>query len=793
MPIFDLSASTKKYKALQAFILKRQQFEAEHPFPPYNEYKTDINFSDKQGNTLLHYAAMMGDIDKIRDCIEGGANLNLKNGEGDTAIVLALINDKFMAADFLLDSKADCASISFDECLNETQEAWFKEKIVSHSSQFITKQNTAKRAAEMGDLELMKSINVSATDSDSVLITAAANNQLEIVAYLLEKKIGINGSEPFCNTALMQAIISHHENMVKYLLSKDADIHKENELRRTAFMIAVMHNNRVAFDLLLEKKCDLHHFDVDGNTVLHLAVNKKSIFIKELLLIPEIKTLVNLKNSYGDTPLDLAYRCKNDLAINVLAPDMLSFKESPNYGHKHIRIAQDNVMKSMKYRLQLHYRSTEYFSDKGHCNGFAFLRSVYASQGMSQYYYDTLALMSNWDGDESTLFKPFSGIKQADYYKNLDELFEQWTNDITWFQHTKLNRVDSIKLSDRVRQYHLVKDKQDHACYMLNEEGETLVLDANFNKWQPRVRELMLYLMKMPKHVHFEIANSKHVTSAYINAQGHFDYYDPNFLYPAESTQDIDINVKRIIDYLYIFLSSEIKAFTNNYFQIKLLCFKKNFHLLHFDQFEIFNTLPTSKQEVIQFQKDSPNQFTPLHVAFITRSLPCIKQLLLDGYCDLSARDANRRTALDIALKHKFYEGIVLFINYSGMSVSDIYDLCSKNRFAFNDHVIPNVSDSVIAALFFKAIDKNDVTLIKTICEKGLIDLNKDYSGEMALHYAITNQKADACNILLEMGASVDVQNAEGKSVIDLVNESDDEQIKALFAENNLLTTHFRM
>jgi ankyrin repeat protein len=59
------------------------------------------------GFTALHWAARNGDEAMIKLLVEHKANINARNGDGSTPMMLAIVNDRFDIAKLLLDLKAD--------------------------------------------------------------------------------------------------------------------------------------------------------------------------------------------------------------------------------------------------------------------------------------------------------------------------------------------------------------------------------------------------------------------------------------------------------------------------------------------------------------------------------------------------------------------------------------------------------------------------------------------------------------------------------------------------------------
>lgn len=871
-----------KYSTLHSLIIRRQEFEEENPFPPYNQYKTDINFGDIDQNTLLHYAAMMGDIEKIQYCIENNANIDLKNFNKESAIELALANDHLEAAKYIFEKGANCNDLSLSSCINIEQKEWLSQKISDNNNQCVTESNKLNRAVETGNIEIVKEIIKSGTITNARyylwLLIAAANNQLQMVKLISGYVYDINGERLFSNSPLMEAVKYSHIEIIDYFLSMkirsyDFDdsrpginVNKQNHFKHNALMYTVIYsNNAEVLKIVLKNKPDLMKLDIDGNTVLHLAIINNSNLVNELFAIPELQKLFNIKNIYGETPLDLAIQHRNEIAINYLAPDVDigKIKKSTEYGCIQVQIKQKDTIKNILYRLRLKYRDTKYFSTKGNCSGLSFLETIYAARGMEQYYFNTSALIASWDGDESNLDVKFymgvapsiediKRIPQAQYYKNLDDLFEQWTNDVTWFQHYNLEEVDSIPGWDRVQQYNnMVNDTENYEYQAINENYEVIDIDLNnersFIKSAKKLEELMGYLMRMPEDVFIGFSSYMHATSLHKNMQGMLMYYDPNFLLKTESVSYLERNkiVRNILDYKYIYMSrheSHGDDLGKSNIYIKPYCFKKDFMPSMLAEFEVFNEseLPKNKNDADLFYINSPNSFTPLHIAVITKSLRSLEQLLLDGHCSPRWKDANKRTAIDIAIFNKFDEAIELFISHTPYSIleeiykkdikEDVINILNRiPKIQVSAPVLPQILINILADNKFNDDELFKIAINK--CDKITVYMTL-FNGQKLLHHLLSSkqhskielalaagvyiddisssgntclmglinvkdlpEKYDLIRLFIKYGSSTSIKNNEGKTVVDLIQESDDPKIREIFLENNLISTtnHFKL
>ncbi|MBA2710412.1 MAG: ankyrin repeat domain-containing protein [Tatlockia sp.] len=790
----------RNFRNLKSLIQQRQAFEDKHLYPPFSLHKTNFDFKDLEGKPLLHYAAAMGDLEKVKYCLTNNADINLLNDFKQSAILVALESGHFEVVDYLYEQGANCANLDLASCKGDKRlRQWLTKKIksaleesfpLSSDSKYPLRSNQIfgnsfqsvddvfgiNKAIEIGEipfiLDVLKKNQFSQEKLSSLLIIAAKNDHLDVIQLLVANNATINNPKKFKTTALIEAIKAGNRDIINYLLELEIDVNQEDSLKNSALFYAVSMNNEEVMLQLLAKIALKNSVNINGNTVLHLAVMNNSVLLNKLLEIPGIQDLGKIKNIYGKTPLDLAIENKQDDVIKLLEPDSnIEFiKQSSKYGIKPAPIDQNEIMDKMLFRLKIKYRDTRYFSNEGHCNGFSFLKSFYAARGLEEYYFETLALMSRWDGNENSLANEFKDIPQAAFYKNLDELFEQWTNDVIWFQHSSLAGLDQLDQADRLEQYSTVTSEglKNYSYRLLYKEHKFATNKFNklitYERNSEQLTEILYYLMRMPVKARFEIEGDGHATSGYINNEKILVYYDPNFKFITEKTRDLGQSIQQIIDYKYILLNRfDGRARCN----LRVYCFEKDLADMNLDVFEVFHEmeLPKSKEEAQQFQKNSANHFSPIHVALMTRSLPTFKKLLTDGHCDVNAHDFLGRTALHIALESEFYEAAELLLLLPQINLEDIDGFITK---AYRDKqvdimntIINSPNSKNLSNLLIAAIENEDFELIKTLLSNNKASINEPHLYQLPLIEAIEKMNIPIIQFLLSKGADILINNGK--------------------------------
>jgi len=377
----------QNYSELQQLVQTRQQFESAYTDPesPYVKYKTDINYPDIHGNTLLHYAAALGDLAKVQEyCAAENTNINCKNTAQITPLMRALANGHDHVAQYLYEHGADCEGLQLDMFPNQKEQKWLRSLMQATLAEYLEKLK-GMRADELVDIKKDKKndffgnysknkepleclltiatqLNHSAAvteilsiwtkalhddhdkrsvDADIVpldlsqitnaisklLMLAAEMNHEELCTLFISQGAEVNHKKSqYSDTPLFAAVRSEQSSMVHYFLKQGANPNCQSRRKQTPLMLAITQNNVAIAKELLAAGADasIDVTDINGNTAFHYAAKCTSPQILKLFLISTQKnfqSFASTPNIYGYTPLDIAIQRKNDSAILMLAPN----------------------------------------------------------------------------------------------------------------------------------------------------------------------------------------------------------------------------------------------------------------------------------------------------------------------------------------------------------------------------------------------------------------------------------------------------------------------------------------
>jgi len=377
----------ENYSELQQLVQTRQQFESAHTNPesPYFKYKTNINYADIHGNTLLHYAAALGDLVKVQEyCTQEEIDINLKNIENVTPLMRALANGHVHIAQYLYEQGATCDGLQLHMVQNQKSQEWLRSLMQEALTEYLdlAKLNEVRASERLEIKEGKKKIFLSnysknnerlecllniatqlnhsaavteilslwtkalrddyneksgslGTDPlylskitksiQKLLIVSAEMNHEELCTLFISKDAEVNPkNSQYSDTPLFAAVRSDQISIVHYFLKRGANPNRPSRKKQTPLMLAIAQNNVEIAKELLTAGADVAATDVDGNAVLHYAAKCASPQILKLFLVltqNNFQTLASTPNIYGYTPLDIAIQHKNDDAILVLAPN----------------------------------------------------------------------------------------------------------------------------------------------------------------------------------------------------------------------------------------------------------------------------------------------------------------------------------------------------------------------------------------------------------------------------------------------------------------------------------------
>ncbi len=175
--------------------------------------------ADPKGQALL-FAVSKGQRKMAEILIKNQTNVNTKDGQGRTPLIIAAINHHSEIIKMLLAAKAD-ANIKD----NSGTTALGHATIIGHMETFNSLVNSDS------DQDSMK-------NKGAALIIAAGLDRIDMAQKILQNHADVNMRDEEGKTALMHAAVKGYADMVQLLIDNGADIEAEDKEGNTALVLA---------------------------------------------------------------------------------------------------------------------------------------------------------------------------------------------------------------------------------------------------------------------------------------------------------------------------------------------------------------------------------------------------------------------------------------------------------------------------------------------------------------------------------------------------------------------------
>ncbi|CAD6195177.1 unnamed protein product [Caenorhabditis auriculariae] len=268
---------------------------------------------------ILLEAASKGDLDKVTELLESGADVDSKDFVGATPIYWASEKGHLEVVRLLLDHEADVEIANKDGWTPLLSASFYgKEEIVTTLLRHGADPNaqngrgfTALQLAAFRNhpgiarilLEYGAEMNHNKPGWNALHI-ASKEGHTDVVKEMLEN--GADISEPDVNgfTPLHQALQKNHTEVVRYLIDQGAQVNARNKAKETPLHIACQGGNLAPIEILVENEAKLDEQDIRGNTPLIYATFFNYTEILRYLI--SVGANVKLANKNGTTALHIA-------------------------------------------------------------------------------------------------------------------------------------------------------------------------------------------------------------------------------------------------------------------------------------------------------------------------------------------------------------------------------------------------------------------------------------------------------------------------------------------------------
>ncbi|KAG4094576.1 ankyrin [Neocallimastix lanati (nom. inval.)] len=264
----------------------------------------DINRKDANGNSILYYSILNGDIETSKYLISNGADLNFIDKFGNSAfdisvtkctdLVTILINNKNLLLN-RPNRRGETPLISIIKSINSCMN---KEKKISYYY-----LNISFKIASL--IERGSDVNFVDMEGNTPLVYAIEKKSLSVVMLLIKNGANINFFIKNRNLSIvMYAIELNRVDIVKYLVKCGANINFKNENDINVLISTSKVGKTKIFEYLV--KNNVNDFTSE---IIHKIIVDNRLDLLNILIENDLN--INIRDEKGNTPLVYAIQCRN--------------------------------------------------------------------------------------------------------------------------------------------------------------------------------------------------------------------------------------------------------------------------------------------------------------------------------------------------------------------------------------------------------------------------------------------------------------------------------------------------
>jgi ankyrin repeat protein len=255
----------------------------------------DVNVRVNGDGTPLVYAVWNEDIDMARLFVSKGAKFDVKDDEGMTAFHYAVLQANREFVEFFVDKGSDVSGIHGAACMGDL--AKVKNHLEKGTDVDIKDEvgwTPLYWAVSMGQTDVAElliaegaNVGINAKDGSTTLHQAARAGAVTLVRLLVDKGIDVNVKETYGNTPLHAAASKGHSLVSEVLINYGADVNARTRNDSTPLHRAVLGGHTNVVKVLMGRGADVNAKDKRGYTALDWAMRRDHTELVELLLVNE--------------------------------------------------------------------------------------------------------------------------------------------------------------------------------------------------------------------------------------------------------------------------------------------------------------------------------------------------------------------------------------------------------------------------------------------------------------------------------------------------------------------------
>lgn len=289
------------------------------------------NVMDKYKRSPMFYALAKGNYEIAEIFLKNGADINISNENGETFLhYFAAIND-VKTMEFLIDHKISMDEMDMNhmtpfEIAAQKGHVEAIDLLINKGALFMTQRSFTTPAhicAKTDNAELIKKflglgleIDFKDEYGETMLHCAAKSGSLSVIAFLVNKNADVNALDDNGNTPLALSFFNNYEYAAKLLLDSKADPNTKNSKGYPLMFWCLKADRKDFFKMLMTRGADINILDENSNNLLIEAIiQSKNDWIPILIQNKINKDYVDAK---GKTALIYACEKSNEDALKQL-------------------------------------------------------------------------------------------------------------------------------------------------------------------------------------------------------------------------------------------------------------------------------------------------------------------------------------------------------------------------------------------------------------------------------------------------------------------------------------------
>jgi len=693
--------------------------------------EVEVNAVDPEGKTPLHYAAERKDPQLASFFLALGANPNVLDNEGMSALGISVTQGDAATASVIANGKADIhlqikngtaaelalgrgngvfkalltpASINSSDKNNNTVLHMASNagnytavmdiiSVMGSSSDALNKRNAADKTALDYALDRPDSRTHIEIAEQLILIGAFSDSPIFHYFGPAARSANFNTRRNEGLAPIHYAVMNNYMGMISFLLDKKVDLNIKSTSGATPLHEAARAGKIDVINMLIANGADVNAVDAKGNTPLHTGIPSQ-VHREVVTLLLEKGADPNLRDEHGDTPLHVA------LVLN----------RSPEVVQALLNGSADVYIRNIDGKTPL------YIAVQEKRNAIipillSYGSEIFAADNSGTTPFD-IAAKTN-DNTFQLLITPETVI-QRDSAGN------------TMLHATVKNRGNSMQISRILDQKAPVDAR--------NRDGDTALHLA----------------VRLNQRENGEFLVSRGANIFALNAAGHSPLY-------------------------IAFSSRPIREWMINSNTILARDGLGNTMLHYAAQWNLLNAIPVIIKNGISVEEKNATGQTPIFMAITNDSPPTIK-VLSDNNASLSARDSQGNSLLHAAVRWNALKSASYLIDngidpnvFSLNGNTPLHDAVALGMSEIETLLIKKGANLEVRNIdgntpFMEAVRGAIIPSIEKLSQSGADTNTRNIRGDTPLHTAVSMDRPDVVSILLKMNASIHARNTKNRT-----------------------------